>query len=479
MRCMMLDADACYRALATHDNRFDGRFFVGVRSTGVYCRPVCTVRMPKRENCRFYASAPAAERDGFRPCLRCRPELAPGYAAVDATARVVQAAVALIDDGFLEDRSIEALADRIGVTARHLRRVFEAQLGVSPIAYAQTQRLLLAKRLLTDTSLPVTDVAFASGFASVRRMNALFASRYRLAPSRLRSQRVATADALTFTLGYRPPYAWEAMLEFLAFRAIAGVEARHGRAFRRALAIEHRGRLHAGWIEVAPAKAKPALVVRVSPSLSRVVPQALARVRHAFDVACDPIEVSRALGSLGAATPGLRVPGGFDGFEVGVRAIVGQQISVQRMAVLAGRIAQRFGAPLADAPAPLTHTFPAASVLADVPAAEIAALGMPRARAETIVTLARAVAEGLDLSPHVDPQATMEALVALRGIGPWTAQYIALRALGWPDAFLPGDLGVKRALGETREAGVLARAERWRPWRAYAVVHLWIGNRET
>jgi AraC family transcriptional regulator of adaptative response / DNA-3-methyladenine glycosylase II len=359
-----------------------------------------------------------------------------------------------------------------------LRRVFEAQLGVSPIAYAQTQRLLLAKRLLTDTSLPVTDVAFASGFASVRRMNALFASRYRLAPSQLRRQRAAAADALAFTLGYRPPYAWDSMLAFLAFRAIAGVEAQHGRAFRRTLALEHRGKRHAGWIEVAPAKGKHALIVRLSPSLSRVVPQALARVRHVFDVACDPVEVSRALGPLGAATPGLRVPGGFDGFEVGVRAIVGQQISVQRMAALVGRIAQRFGTPLADAPAPLTHAFPAASVLADVPAEAIAALGMPRARAETIVTLARAVVDGLDLSPHVDPQATMEALVALRGIGPWTAQYIALRALGWPDAFLPGDLGVKRALGETREASVLARAEPWRPWRAYAVIHLWTGHRE-
>ena len=475
---MLLDANACYRALATHDSRFDGRFFVGVRSTGIYCRPVCTVRMPKRENCRFFASAPAAERDGFRPCLRCRPELAPGYSPVDATARVVQAAVALIDDGFLEERSIEALADRIGVTSRHLRRVFEGELGVSPIAYAQTQRLLLAKRLLTDTSLPVTEVAFASGFASVRRMNALFASRYRLAPSTLRRQPAAAADSLVFTLGYRPPYAWEAMLAFLEFRAIAGVEARHGRAFRRAIAIEQRGKLHSGWIDVAPAKAKPALVVRMSPSLSRVVPQTLARVRHAFDVACDPLEVARALGPLAAATPGLRVPGGFDGFEIGVRAIVGQQISVRRMADLAGRIAQRFGTPLAGAPAPLTHTFPSASVIADVPSEALAALGMPRARAQTLVTLARAVVDGLDLSPHVDPQATMQSLTALRGIGPWTAQYIALRGLGWPDAFLPGDLGVKRALGVAREADVLARAERWRPWRAYAVIHLWTGNRE-
>ncbi len=475
---MLLDADACYRALTTHDPRFDGRFFVGVRSTRVYCRPVCTVRMPKRENCRFYPSAPAAERDGYRPCLRCRPELAPGFAAVDASARIVQASVALIDDGFLEERSLELLAGRIGVTSRHLRRVFEAELGVSPVEYAQTQRLLLAKRLLTDTALPVTEIAFASGFASVRRLNALFSERYRMAPSRLRAGRATQQDALTFALAYRPPYAWDAMLAFLSHRAVAGVEHCERRRFRRALSLSHRGQRHLGWIEVAQLRGRSALSVRVSHSLSRVVPQVLARVRQVFDVACDPAEVSRALGSLASATPGLRVPGGFDGFEIGVRAITGQQVSVRSMTTLLGRIAARYGTPLENAPAGLSVAFPDAATLASAAAQDVAALGMPISRARTIVALARAVADGLELAPHVDIDATLVRLQQIPGIGPWTAQYIALRGLGWPDAFLPTDLGVKRALGEASEKRVLALAERWRPWRAYAVIHLWIGNRE-
>lgn len=470
---MMLDPEACYRALASHDARFDGHFFVGVRSTGVYCRPVCTVRMPKRENCRFYPSAPAAERDGFRPCLRCRPELAPGFAAVDASARIVQAAATLMDDGFLEERSLETMAGRIGVTSRHLRRVFEAELGVSPVEYAQTQRLLLAKRLLTDTAMPVTEVAFASGFSSVRRLNALFRERYRMPPSRLRTGRATQRDVLTFALAYRPPYAWDAMLQFLGYRAIAGVEHRERRRFRRALALSHRGQRHVGWIEVAQLRGRSALSVQVSRSLSRVVPQVLARVRHAFDLACDPAEVSGALGSLAAATPGLRVPGGFDGLEIGVRALAGQQISVRAMVTLMGRIAARYGTPLEHAPAGLSVAFPDAATLASAAVEDLAALGMPKARARTLVSLAQAVADGLDLSPHVDIESTLARLQQIAGIGPWTAQYIALRGLGWPDAFLPTDLRVKRGLGETCEKRVLARAERWRPWRAYAVIHLW------
>jgi len=470
---MLLDADACWRALSAHDARFDGRFYVAVRSTGVYCRPVCRVRAPKRENCRFYPSAAAAEAAGFRPCLRCRPELAPGFAAVDATARTVQAAVTLIEGGFLESQSIEALAARIGVTSRHLRRVFVAELGVSPVEYAQTSRLLLAKRLLTDTAMPVTEVAFASGFASVRRMNALFSARYRMPPTRLRRERVARKAGLRFSLGYRPPYDWDAVLAFLDYRAIAAVERREGIAFRRSLAITHRGTRHAGWIEVAPARRRSALDVTLSPSLSRVVPQALARVGDVFDLACDPHEVGQVLGPLARRHPGLRVPGTFDGFEAGVRAIVGQQISVRRMVALLGHIARRFGTPLDDAPPGVALAFPDAARLAEASPDDVAALGMPKARARSIVSLARAVEDGLVLAPGVDVDATMERLLALPGIGPWTANYIAMRGLAWPDAFLPTDLGVRRALNETSTARIVAHAERWRPWRAYAVVHLW------
>lgn len=475
---MLLDADACWRALATHDTRFDGRFYVGVRSTGVYCRPVCRVRAPKRENCRFYPSAAAAERAGFRPCLRCRPELAPGFAAVDASARIVQAAVALIDGGFLESASLESLAERIGVTSRHLRRVFDAELGVSPVEYAQTSRLLLAKRLLTDTSLPVTDIAYASGFASVRRLNALFSARYRMPPTRLRVQRSARGAGMRFMLGYRPPYAFDAVMAFLEMRAIRGVESRAGAVFRRTLAIAHRGTTHSGWVEISHAKRRGALAVELSPSLSHVVPQVLSRVRHVFDLACDPHEVAGVLGPLAAHEPGMRVPGVFEGFEAGVRAIAGQQVSVRAMATLLGRIAERFGEPLADAPPGLARTFPDADVLADASPTSIAALGMPQARARSIVALARAVADGLVLAPGVDVPATLDRLQALPGIGPWTAQYIALRALAWPDAFLPTDLGVRRAIGESSTARIVAHAERWRPWRAYAVIHLWTTRKE-
>ncbi len=287
---MPLDPDACYRALAAHDPRFDGRFFVGVSSTGIYCRPVCNVRMPRRENCLFFPSAAAAEVAGYRPCLRCRPELAPGHASVDASERLARGAVNLIENGVLDDGGIEALAARVGVTSRHLRRIFEAEYGVSPVEYAQTQRLLLAKRLLTDTALPVTEVALASGFASVRRFNALFRTRYRMAPSRLRRDRAAGAlpAMLAFELAYRPPYDWSAMLDFLGHRAIAGVESVTGDAYARSVAISHRGTVHTGRVEVRRAPRKAALTISVSASLAAVVPAVLSRVKHAFDLTCDP-----------------------------------------------------------------------------------------------------------------------------------------------------------------------------------------------
>jgi AraC family transcriptional regulator of adaptative response / DNA-3-methyladenine glycosylase II len=474
-----LDPDACYRALVAHDARFDGRFFVGVRSTGVYCRPVCTVRTPGRAQCRFFPSAAAAEAGGFRPCLRCRPELAPGFAAVDASRQLANAAIRLIDDGFLEGRTLDELAVRLGVTSRHMRRVFETEFGVAPVAYAQTQRLLLAKRLLTDTVLPVTDVAFASGFASVRRMNALFAQRYRMPPTRLRARgALARADRLTFALGFRPPYAWEAMLAFLSARAIAGVELRDGASWRRAVAIRHRGVRHLGTLRVSLAARRNALAVEVSPSLVRVLPQVLARVRQAFDLGCDPDEVGRALGALARPLPGLRIPGAFDGFEIGVRGVLGQQVSVAAMTTLMGRFAAAFGTPLPEPQAGIALAFPEAAEVAERSEAAVAAIGVPKARARTVLAFARAVADGLDLSPAADSEATIDRLLALPGVGPWTAQYIALRALGWPDAFPHTDLGVKRALGFERPADVLAHAERWRPWRGYAVLHLWHGHRE-
>lgn len=476
-RPMPLDPDACYRALAAHDARFDGRFFVGVRSTGIYCRPVCTVRLPRREQCRFFASAAAAEAGGFRPCLRCRPELAPGYAAIDSSSRLAHAAIRMIDEGFLDDRKLSALAARVGVSDRHLRRIFADAFGVTPVAYVQTQRLLLAKRLLTDTALPVIEVAHAAGFASVRRLNALFAQRYRMPPTRLRARGAPAMPPLhAFTLGFRPPYAWDAMLAFLDARALPGVERRDGNGFVRALAVAHRGSVHAGTVRVSAARGRHALRVQVSPTLAHVLPQVLARVRHVFDLGCDPAEVARVLGPLAAPLPGLRLPGTFEGFEAAVRGIVGQQVSVAAMRTLTGRFATTFGMPLATPVAGLTHAFPHAAAVATRSEADVAAIGLPKARARSILALARAVADGLDLGPAADVQATLDALQALPGIGPWTAHYVALRGLGWPDAFPHGDLGVRRALGLERPAEVLAFAERWRPWRAYAVIHLWQGH---
>ena len=361
---MPLDADSCYRALTTHDARFDGRFFVGVRSTRIYCRPVCTVRLPRRENCRFFRSAAAAEVDGFRPCLRCRPELAPGLASVDASARFAQAAVQLIEDGVLEQGGIEALAGRIGITSRHLRRVFDAEFGVSPIEYAQTQRLLLAKRLLTDTSLPVLDVALASGFGSLRRFNALIRTRYRMPPSRLRNAAAPATlpSAMRFELAYRPPYDWDSLLGFLRARAIAGIEHVDGTTYWRTLAIDHRGAPSVGWIAVSKSARRHALRVTVSASLARAVTAVLSRVRHAFDLACDPEPIAAALGALAEARPGLararHVRWIRAGGARGVRA-AGQRRRRDDAARPAGRL-RSVPRSSAEAPAGLDACFPAA-----------------------------------------------------------------------------------------------------------------------
>jgi len=475
---MTLDSATCYRALRARDARFDGRFFVAVSSTRIYCRPVCTVKPPRRENCRFYPSAAAAESAGYRPCLRCRPELAPGNASVDATTRVAQAAASLIEDRALDADGLEAVASRLGITDRHLRRAFGAEFGVSPVEFAQTQRLLLAKRLLTDTALPVTEIAFASGFGSLRRFNALFKSRYRLQPGQLRRHMRGTvapaADALNFELSFRPPYDWEAIGSFLGARAIAGVEAFGDGCYRRTVRVAQEGKQHLGWVEIGLSPKKPALRVAVSASLARVLPPVLSRVKALMDLACNPTEVAQALGDLAKHHPGMRVPGAFDGFEVAVRAILGQQVTVAAARTVAGRFAAALGDAVATPFGALTTVFPTAARVADEASGRIARLGMPGARARSVVALARAVADGdLVLMPNADIEATLDRLRALPGVGEWTAQYIAMRALAWPDAFPHTDLGVMKALGMQEARRVLAAGEAWRPWRAYAVMHLW------
>ena len=473
---MLLDADQCYRALSAHDSRFDGRFFVGVATTGVYCRPVCTARTPLRGNCRFFPSAAAAEAQGFRPCLRCRPELAPGHATIDASRRLAQAAAGLIDDGRLGyEARLPELAAALGVTDRHLRRIFRDEFGVAPVEYAQTQRLLLAKRLLTDTALPVIEVALASGFASLRRFNHLFRTRYRMTPGDLRRSAPAMPrDTLAFDLAYRPPYDWESMRDFLARRAIAGVEAVEGRRYLRSVRVERDGKEARGWISIAPSAKPRALRVTASASLARAVPAVLARVKQLLDLSCHPDEVCVTLGRLASANPGLRLPGAFDGFEVAVRAILGQQVTVRAASSIAGRFAAAFGEPVETPHAALTTLFPSAARVAALDPAQIAATGIIASRARAIAMLAREVAEvGLVLDPGAEVDATLERLLRIPGIGPWTAQYIAMRALAWPDAFPHPDVAVLKAMKEKNPRRALAHADRWRPWRSYAVLHLW------
>ena len=473
---MLLDADQCYRALTTHDSRFDGRFFVGVGSTKIYCRPVCTARTPLKRNCRFFASAAAAEAQGYRPCLRCRPELAPGYAVIDANRRLAQSAAGMIEDGRLADSSLETLAGALGVTDRHLRRVFQQEFGVSPVEYAQTQRLLLAKRLLTDSAMPVIDVAMASGFASLRRFNDLFRTRYRMTPGELRREtpRGAPAETMMFELAYRPPYDWTSMSAFLARRAIAGVESADARSYSRTLRVIRKGKPLAGWISVAPAPRRHALRVSVSASLAAALPAVLARVKHLFDVAAHPGEIVEALGELASARPGLRLPGAADGFELAVRAILGQQVSVVAATRIAARLVDKFGEDIAAPVDGLTKLFPTPEALAALDPSEIAATGVVSVRARAIVALASEVVAGrLRLEPSAEVASTVAALEELPGVGPWTAQYIAMRALAWPDAFPHPDVAVIKAMKAAKPREALAASEAWRPWRAYAVMHLW------
>ncbi|MCX6126305.1 MAG: helix-turn-helix domain-containing protein [Proteobacteria bacterium] len=470
-----LDDKTYYQALKTHDRRFDGHFFVGVTSTGIYCRPICTVKTPKPQNCRFFSSAAIAENHGFRPCLRCRPELAPGNSDFERSANLARSAATMIEDGFLHENSIELLAESLGVTDRHLRRVFQTEYGVSIVDHVQTQRLLTAKQLLTDTMLPITEVAFASGFASIRRFNIALKERYGMQPSALRKRSAAktNGDFFVFELGYRPPYDWHGILSFLSERTIEGVEYAEGDTYIRSVSIVLDEKTYNGWLEVSAHRSRPYLILKLSPTLSRVIPVVLTRIKRLFDLACNPTEIGVALKSL-KAVPGLRVPGAFDGFEMAVRAVLGQQVTVKAARTLAGRITERFGSEIETAHAKVSRVFPSASEIASVPLDKIIAIGLTRSRANCILSLAKAVhKKEVILTSSADVNSTIEALLRVPGIGEWTSQYIAMRALSWPDAFPHTDLGVRKALGETSSSKILALADVWKPWRAYATMALW------
>lgn len=473
-----MDHATCYRALTARDPRFDGLFFVGVTSTRIYCRPICPARTPRADHCRFFRSAALAEQQGFRPCLRCRPELAPGLAPVDAVARMARLAAARIEGGALNDGgSLESLADELGLSSRQLRRVLRQEFGVSPVELAQTCRLLLAKQLITESGLPIVQVAFASGFQSVRRFNALFHKHYQLTPSKMRRARLSQnpREGLRLTLGYRPPFALQELLRFLAARAIPRVECGTEDSYVRTMALGK----HAGWIAVSPIVGKNALSVRVATTLAPVLPAVLGRVRALFDLSARPDVIDGQLAAdpnlrpLIQRHPGLRVPGAFDGFELAVRAVLGQRISVSAATTLAGRLTARFGTSVTTPWNCLAWLFPDADRLADADTQKWADLGIPAARVACLRALARCVADGhVRLEPCSDPTEPLARLREIPGIGVWTAEYIALRALRWPDAFPDGDLGLRKAWSGNK-APLVKAAEAWRPWRAYAAVHLW------
>ena len=479
---MELNADLCYRAILSRDRRFDGRFFTGIVTTGVYCRPICPVRPAKFENMRFFACASAAQDAGFRPCLRCRPEASPYTPSWAETSETVSRALQLISQGALDEAGVDDLGHRLGVTSRHLRRLFAEHLGSSPGAIARNRRVHFAKKLLDETSLAIIEVAFSAGFGSVREFNYAVRATFGLSPGELRRRgrgpAVERDEGLTIRLAYRPPFDWCTLVRFLMPRATPGVEVVDESAYRRV--IELHGAT--GVIDVRPAAGAECLLLSVTlPSYEGLI-QVVERVRRLFDLDADPLSIAdglardRRLVPLIAERPGVRVPGAWDGFELAVRAILGQQFTVRGATVLAGRLVRQFGKRVdADEQRGLTHLFPPADVLAR---ADLAEIGITRARAEAIKCLASSVVHGdLLLDSPLGLDDAIGRLRDLPGIGDWTAQYIAMRALGEPDAFPASDLGLRRAVARgfksvsARE--LLQVAESWRPWRSYAAMYLW------
>jgi AraC family transcriptional regulator of adaptative response / DNA-3-methyladenine glycosylase II len=488
-----LDRRACYRALKTRDARFDGRLFVGITSTGIYCRPICPARSAKFENCRFFASAPAAQEAGFRPCLRCRPETAPDLGSWRGTSNTVSRGLALIAEGALDgdNAGVDALAERLGVGGRQLRRLFKQHLGVSPVAVAQTRRVLFAKQLIHDTRLPMAEIAMAAGFGSIRRFNETFQQLFRRPPSALRRKAVSALPegsvgeiGVTVRLSYRPPYDWDAMLAFLKARTIDGVEWIAGGIYCRTVLQDGL----AGTIEIShlPALASLSATIRF-PSV-RALPTIVGRIRRVFDLGADVAAIGAHLAQdpwlapLIAERPGLRAPGGWDGFELAVRAVLGQQVTVEAGRKLGSRLTQICGTALSAGQSnrpELRLAFPTA---AQVASADLSSVGVPAARKDALLALAETALSDPSLFQRQGTvEQTVARLRAIRGIGEWTAHYIALRAVRETDAFPASDIGLLRGaamhVGARPSPAVLQdRAETWRPWRAYAAQHLWAAD---
>lgn len=484
---MDLDHDTCYRVFQARDARFDGRLFIGVRTTGIYCRPICPARTPRQRNVDFYASAAAAQEAGFRPCLRCRPEVAPELAAWNGTSSTVARALRLIEAGTFDEPDIDALADRLGIGARQLRRLFAKHVGASPSTVLHTRRVHLAKQLIQDTRMPMVHVAHASGFGSVRRFNETFKDLFGRPPSELRRSPSSASNGdvqrgIALRLAYSPPYAWNTVLAFLATQAIAGIEHVSTTTYVRSISVGHDDQ---GVIALEPGRPGE-VMLRVHCSRMDALPAILSRVRRMFDLGADPRTINAHLSAdpllapLVASRPGLRVAGGWHGFELAVRAILGQQITVSAARGLAARLVATSGrmldASLGHLYPGVTHVFPSPAELID---ADMTRLGMPRSRGAALHALARAAHDDSSLfGQRSTLQESVDRLRTLPGIGEWTAQYIAMRELREPDAFPATDVGLIRAmqtlLGRpVSPAELLERAARWRPWRAYAAAHLW------
>lgn len=477
---MELTHTACFEAVRSRDPRFDGMFFTGVKSTGIYCRPVCPARTPKPENCGFFQSAAAAAHAGFRPCLRCRPELSPaveGGADRPLAARVFR----FIRDKAAEGLGIPEIAKLAGYGERQLRRIVTDAYGLTPGEIIRNERLLFAKRLLHDTALPVTNIAFASGFRSIRRFNQVFRENLGLHPSEIRARGGSGTppEMVTLHAAYRPPFDWPEMLGWLSARLTKGVDAVVGGAYLRTVRIGN----HTGWVRISDDPAAYALRVEISGGLVPVLPSVMRRVRALLDLDADPagmcafFEDDELLGPVIGKFPGIRLPGAWDVFETAVRTIAGQQVSVAAAGTISGRLAERFGGEIETPHPALTRLPVVAEALAGAEVSEVCAAGIPGNRARALIGIARhALVGGLDFPPGMSHETISAELIRLPGIGPWTAGYLALRALRFPDAFPAGDLGLRKAIGKgtaISEKAAEAASLRWRPWRAYAAALLW------